>query len=39
VKRHQPADHPAVEIYQPDFTVDPKTGAFPCLLAVPVRAG
>ena len=39
VKRYQPADHPAIEIYEPDFTVDPKTGAFSCVLAVPVRAG
>jgi AraC family transcriptional regulator len=37
--RYQPADHPAIEIYEPNFTVDPKTGAFSCLLAVPVRTG
>ena len=24
---------------EPNFTVDPKTGAFSCVLAVPVRAG
>jgi AraC family transcriptional regulator len=37
VQLYQPADHPAIEIYEPDFTVDPKTGAFSCVLAVPVR--
>jgi AraC family transcriptional regulator len=31
------ADKPGLEIYEQDFAVDPATGAFPCLLAVPVR--
>lgn len=36
--RYQPDDRPALEIYEPDFLVDEKTGAFPCLLCMPVRA-
>jgi AraC family transcriptional regulator len=35
--RYQPDDRPAVEIYEPDFAIDEKTGAFPCLLCLPVR--
>jgi AraC family transcriptional regulator len=35
--RYQCDDHPALELYEPDFTVDPKTGAFSCLLCMPVR--
>jgi AraC family transcriptional regulator len=35
--RYQPDDRPALEIYEPDFVVDEKTGAFPCLLCMPVR--
>jgi AraC family transcriptional regulator len=34
---YQPDDRPAVEIYEPDFVVDEKTGAFSCLLCMPVR--
>jgi AraC family transcriptional regulator len=34
----QPADRPALELYEPDFVVDKATGAFTCLLCVPVRA-
>jgi len=26
-----------LEIYEPDFVVDEKTGAFACLLCMPVR--
>ncbi|HEX3901992.1 MAG TPA: GyrI-like domain-containing protein [Polyangia bacterium] len=35
--RYQPDDRSALEIYEPDFVVDEKTGAFPCLLCMPVR--
>jgi len=35
--RYQPDDRPALEIYEPDFVVDEKTGAFPCLLCMAVR--
>jgi len=35
--RYQPDDHPAIELYEPDFAVDPETGAFPCWLCLPVR--
>jgi AraC family transcriptional regulator len=35
--RYQPDDRPAIEIYEPDFVVDEKTGAFPCLLCMPIR--
>jgi AraC family transcriptional regulator len=28
---------PAIELYEEDFVMDPKTGAFNCLLCVPVR--
>jgi len=34
---YQCENHPAIELYEPDFTVDPKTGAFSCLLCMPVR--
>lgn len=34
---YQPDDRPALEIYGPDFVVDEKTGAFPCLLCMPIR--
>lgn len=29
---------PAMEIYGPDYVLDPGTGAFNCLLAIPIRA-
>jgi AraC family transcriptional regulator len=35
---YQCDDRPALELYEPDFTVDPKTGVFSCLLCMPVRA-
>jgi AraC family transcriptional regulator len=35
--RYQPDDRAALEIYEPDFVVDEKTGSFPCLLCMPVR--
>jgi AraC family transcriptional regulator len=35
---YQPDDRPAVEIYGDHVQVDPKTGAFSCLLCLPVRA-
>jgi len=34
---YQADDRPAVELYERDFTMDPETGAFPCLLCLPVR--
>lgn len=34
---YQPDDRPALEIYEPDFVVDEKTGAFSCLLCMPIR--
>lgn len=34
---YQADDKPGLEIYEEDFTVDPQTGAFHCLLCVPVR--
>jgi AraC family transcriptional regulator len=34
---YQCDNHPAIELYEPDFTVDPKTGVFSCLLCMPVR--
>lgn len=33
----QADDRPAIELYEEDFEMDPKTGAFDCLLCVPVR--
>ncbi|MGH8830331.1 MAG: GyrI-like domain-containing protein [Polaromonas sp.] len=33
----QADDKPALELYEEDFVMDPKTGAFSCLLCVPVR--
>jgi AraC family transcriptional regulator len=35
--RLEPAHHPAIELYDTDFTIDPKTFAFSCLLCMPVR--
>jgi len=35
---YQCDDRPAIELYEPDFTVDPKTGVFSCLMCMPVRA-
>lgn len=35
---YQPDNNPALELYEEDFVVDPKTGAFSCWLCVPVRA-
>jgi DNA gyrase inhibitor GyrI len=35
--RLEPARHPAIELYDTDFTIDPKTFAFSCLLCMPVR--
>jgi len=35
---YQCENHPAIELYEPDFTVNPKTGVFSCLLCMPVRA-
>jgi AraC family transcriptional regulator len=29
---------PALEIYDPDFVIDRTTGAFSCLLCMPVRS-
>lgn len=34
---YQADDAPAVEIYDPDYVMDEKTGAFSCWLCVPVR--
>ncbi len=34
----QPDLAPAIEIYPPDFTVDPRTGSFSCLLCMPLRS-
>jgi AraC family transcriptional regulator len=34
---YQCANHPAIEIYEADFSVDPETGAFSCLLCMPVK--
>jgi AraC family transcriptional regulator len=34
---YNPDVSPALEIYEPDFAVDPKTGAFSCLLCMPLR--
>ncbi len=34
---YQADDKPALELYEEDFVMDPKTGAFSCLLCVPVR--
>jgi AraC family transcriptional regulator len=34
---HQHDVAPAMEIYEPDFAVDPRTGAFACTLCMPVR--
>lgn len=36
---YQPGDGPALELYDTDFVVDPKTGAFNCWLCLPVKAG
>ena len=35
--RLEPAHHPAIELYDTDFSIDPKTLAFSCLLCMPVR--
>ncbi len=35
--RLEPAHHPAIELYDTDFSIDPKTFAFSCLLCLPVR--
>jgi len=35
---YQPDNNPAVELYDEDFVMDPKTGTFSCWLCVPVRA-
>ena len=37
--RYQADDRPAFELYGTDFSVDEKTGAFSCLLCLPVRRG
>jgi len=34
---YRPDDRAALELYEPDFVVDEKTGAFTCLLCLPVR--
>ena len=34
---YQADDKPGLEMYAEDFALDPKTGAFSCLLCVPVR--
>ncbi len=34
----QPDLAPAIEVYAPDFVVDPRTGAFSCLLCMPLRS-
>jgi AraC family transcriptional regulator len=34
---YEPDLAPAIEIYEPDFELDPATGAFSCLLCMPVR--
>lgn len=34
---YQADDAPALELYEEDFVMDEKTGAFSCLLCVPVR--
>jgi AraC family transcriptional regulator len=34
---HQHDVAPALEIYEPDFAIDPDTGAFACTLCMPVR--
>jgi AraC family transcriptional regulator len=36
---HEPDLSPAIEIYEPGFAIDRKTGAFTCSLCMPVRAG
>ena len=36
---YTPADGPALELYDTDFVVDEKTGAFNCWLCLPVKAG
>jgi len=35
---YQPDNNPALELYEEDFVMDPKTGNFSCWLCVPVRA-
>jgi len=35
---YKPADGPALELYDTDFVVDEKTGAFNCWLCLPVNA-
>jgi len=35
---YRPDDRAALEIYEPDFKVDEKTGVFSCLLCMPVKA-
>jgi len=35
--RYQIDNHPAIELYEPDVTIDAKTGAFACLLCMPIR--
>ena len=37
--RYRADDRPAFELYDTDFNVDEKTGAFSCLLCLPVRLG
>jgi AraC family transcriptional regulator len=34
----QPDLAPAIEIYAPDFVVDPRTGVFSCVLCMPLRS-
>ncbi len=34
---YQADDKPGLELYEEDFVMDPQTGAFSCLLCVPVR--
>jgi AraC family transcriptional regulator len=35
---HQHDVAPALEIYEPDFAIDPRTGAFACTLCMAVRS-
>jgi len=37
VAGHQHDVAPALEIYEPDFAIDPNTGAFACTLCMAVR--
>ncbi len=34
---YQPDNKPALELYEEDFVMDPKTGNFSCWLCVPVK--